>query len=180
MTKMPLIAAERLHLLALTADQLRLYLVQPDQLERELDLRPGLTPPEPALRRAIGLKLVAMGEVKKRLWPWSTYWLLMIAAEQTAAGLAGFKGAPDDSGQVEIGYGVEPVFRRLGYATEAVAALVDWAFSWPDCQTVIARTPATNEASMTVLRRVGFRQAGVEEETLLWQINKRTNEIHQS
>jgi RimJ/RimL family protein N-acetyltransferase len=179
MMTMPALTTERLRLLALTAGQLRLYLVDPRQLEAALDLRPGLTPAEPALRRAISLKLSAMSEVDERLWPWFTYWLVVIAAGQNAAGLAGFKGAPDDVGQVEIGYGIEPTCRRQGYATEAVGALMDWALAFPSCQAVIAHTLETNEASMAVLQNVGFRQIGADNDELLWRIDKKTHEFPQ-
>ncbi len=176
MTTMPVIASERLRLLALTAGQLRLYLVHPRQLEESLALRPGLTPAGPALRRAIGLKLAAMGEATERFWPWLTYWLVVIAAEGTGAGLTGFKGQVDAAGQVEIGYGIEQAYRRQGYATEAVGALVNWAFAAPSCLTVTARTLEANEASMAVLRNVGFRLYGAEEDELLWRIDKGTHD----
>ena len=172
MTTMPVVTTERLRLLALTGDQLRLYLVDPRQLEEALGLRPGLAPAEPALRRAIGLKLSAMGATQERLWPWFTYWLVVIAAEQTGAGLAGFKGQADDAGQVEIGYGIEQAYRRRGYATEAVGALVGWAFAAPACLAVTARTLVASEASAAVLRYVGFRLYGSEEDELLWRIDK--------
>jgi len=40
-------------------------------------------------------------------------------------GSVGFHGPPNEAGQVEIGYHVEPGFRRRGFATEAVRALLD-------------------------------------------------------
>jgi len=42
-------------------------------------------------------------------------------------GSIGFHGAPNEDGQVEIGYHVEPGFRRRGLATEAAFALLAWA-----------------------------------------------------
>jgi ribosomal-protein-alanine N-acetyltransferase len=164
----------RLLLMVLTAEQLRLYLADRELLGRELALHFGETmpAPAPALRRAIGLKLTAMAETPAALHPWFTYWLVIIAAEGDVAGLAGFKGSPDEAGQVEIGYGIDANHRRRGYATEAVAGLVRWAFKSPACLAVTARTLVTNEASMAVLGNAGFRRDGADGDELLWRLDK--------
>jgi ribosomal-protein-alanine N-acetyltransferase len=71
-------------------------------------------------------------------------------------GIAGYKGAPDDSGVVEIGYGVVPEQRRQGYASEAVRALVARAFAEPSVTSVIAHTLPELAPSIGVLQATGF------------------------
>jgi ribosomal-protein-alanine N-acetyltransferase len=73
-------------------------------------------------------------------------------------GSLGFHSAPVD-GVVEIGYHVEPGWRREGYATEAVAAMLDWA-AGQGIHRIRAAISPTNAASLAVVRRFGFRQTG--------------------
>ena len=47
-------------------------------------------------------------------------------------------GGPDATGTVEIGYSVLEEYQRRGYASEAVEALVAWAFLRPGVRRVAA------------------------------------------
>jgi RimJ/RimL family protein N-acetyltransferase len=75
-----------------------------------------------------------------------------------AIGNGGFKGPPDADGTVEIGYSVLEEHQRRGYASEAVGALVEWAFTHPGVRRVIAETYPELIASIGVLKKLGFRQ----------------------
>ena len=75
-------------------------------------------------------------------------------------GTGGFKGAPDECGCVELGYGIVPEQQRRGYATEAVRAWVDFAFAAPQVRIVVAQTLPHRTASIRVLEKTGFRFAG--------------------
>lgn len=77
-----------------------------------------------------------------------------------AIGLLGTKGGPDDSGAVEIGYGIIPDRRARGMATEAVAALCDELLGDPSVRKLVATTARANLASQRVLARNGFVQVG--------------------
>lgn len=46
---------------------------------------------------------------------------------QRSVGRAGYHGPPGDVGMVEVGYAVDPEFRRQGYARAALEALLDRA-----------------------------------------------------
>ena len=61
-----------------------------------------------ALRVAINLKLEIMAGIDRADYPWITYWLMVLKENQTGMGMLGFKGIPDQDGQVEIGYGIDP------------------------------------------------------------------------
>jgi ribosomal-protein-alanine N-acetyltransferase len=76
-------------------------------------------------------------------------------------GSVGFHGAPNEDGQVEIGYHVEPGFRRRGFATEAVRALLEWAAAEHGIRHFRASVAPSNEPSLAVVARLGFRQTGV-------------------
>lgn len=71
-------------------------------------------------------------------------------------GNCGFKGAPSADGGVEIGYSLFPEFQQHGYATEAVSALLKWAFAHRGVQYVIAETLPDLHPSIAVLTRTGF------------------------
>ena len=72
---------------------------------------------------------------------------------------AGYLGPPSD-GVVEIGYSVVPEARGQGYATKAVRALVERAFSFAIVECVCAHTDNSNTISGAVLTRCGFEQVG--------------------
>ena len=79
-------------------------------------------------------------------------------------GAGGFKGAPDASGIVEVGYSVLQEHQRRGYATEAVMGWVDFAFASTDVTAVIAHTLSSLGPSIRVLEKAGFRFAGAGED----------------
>jgi RimJ/RimL family protein N-acetyltransferase len=91
-------------------------------------------------------------------------WVHGLAIVQRAEGLVigtvGFKGPPDEAGQVEIAYGLAPEFAGRGYATEAVAATVAYALEREPVRRIIAHTLPTGYASMRVLAKCGFEHTG--------------------
>jgi ribosomal-protein-alanine N-acetyltransferase len=82
-------------------------------------------------------------------------------------GAGGYFGPPVD-GRVEIGYSIAPEFRRRGYATELVGALVARAFSLDGIDTVVAHTTHANPASIGVLVKSGFAEAGPDGDAVLF------------
>ena len=96
--------------------------------------------------------------------PTGTEWLMraiVVPGEpRQMAGNIGFHLPPDQHGSVEIGYTVEPEFRRRGYATEAARALVRWAVEERGIRACIATTLPDNLPSQKVLEAAGFVQTG--------------------
>ena len=164
---------ERLMLVPLSEGQLRLYLEHPEQLEAELHLRLSRDVLTERVERAIRMKLAKMAAVDEALHPWYTYWLLIIPALGFGAGLAGFKGVPDDHGEAEIGYGIDPAVQGQGYMTEAARALIAWAFQNPECRAVVAiDTKKTNIASQRVLAKAGMTVYEESDDAQCWRIDK--------
>ena len=87
-------------------------------------------------------------------WEWYAIWMIELK-DGTHIGEMCFKGV-DDSGSVEIGYGIAENYQQHGYATEAVSALADWALKQPGVSCVTAQTEENNIASQRVLQKSGF------------------------
>lgn len=80
--------------------------------------------------------------------------------EQVAVGRAGYHGPPDESGMVEIGYAVDPAYRRRGYARAALEALLQRAAREPRVTTVRVTISPDNAASLALASQYGFAEAG--------------------
>jgi ribosomal-protein-alanine N-acetyltransferase len=98
-------------------------------------------------------------------------WLMVLDAERTLVGDAGFTGRPKDDGVAELGYGVLPAFQRQGLATEAGEALIRWAFE-QGATAVVAQCEASNVASVRVLEKLGMRSVGRAGNLLSWRVEK--------
>lgn len=79
---------------------------------------------------------------------------------QLAVGRAGFHGLPDTSGMVEIGYAVDPLYRRRGYARAALECLLRRAAREPQVRTVRATISPDNLASYQLASQYGFVEVG--------------------
>lgn len=77
-----------------------------------------------------------------------------------AVGKAGFHAAPDHAGMVEVGYAVEPAYRRRGYARAALEALIERARREPTVRTLRATVSPDNTASLTLLAQYPFVEVG--------------------
>lgn len=79
---------------------------------------------------------------------------------EVAVGRAGFHGPPDDDGMVEVGYAVDPAYRRRGYARAALAAMLERAAGDAAVRVVRASVSPGNEASLGLIASYGFVQVG--------------------
>jgi ribosomal-protein-alanine N-acetyltransferase len=85
--------------------------------------------------------------------PWRASWLILVNG--VVSGTVGFKSEPREK-WLEVGYGVVPSERHHGVATTAVAKLL--AMLEGRGLSVRAETEASNVASQSVLRRLGFEE----------------------
>lgn len=109
-------------------------------------------------------------DVSPELLGWGI-WLIVHSGERTVIGDVGFKGRPDRSGTVDIGYGVVEPYRRQGYAFEAAAALRDWAFTHSVVKRLTGDCMPTNVASARILEKLGMRWIGISDAgLLLWEM----------
>lgn len=82
-------------------------------------------------------------------------WFTIAPAEGVLVGSIGFYGPPSTEGVVEVGYEIFAPYRGRGYATEALRALLGWAFAH-GVRRATARCAPDNVASVAVLRKAGL------------------------
>lgn len=103
---------------------------------------------------------------------WRHGFAVIEKASQVVVGNVAFVGPPDDTGEVEIAYGIAPAFQGKGYATQAAAAIIQFAFADERVKTAIAHTLPEENASTRVLTKNGFRFTGEihhSEDGLIWR-----------
>jgi ribosomal-protein-alanine N-acetyltransferase len=168
------LSTEHLELIALNTTQLILYVEQPGQLEAELGFLISRSVITDRVRRAIKMKLAKMENVGEKRKYWLTYWLIIIRDIPFGAGLIGFKGFPNENGEVEIGYGIDPEYQSRGYVTEAVKEMMKWAFREKACQSIVALgVQKTNIPSRRVLEKVGMTIVEETNETFSYKVTRK-------
>ncbi len=185
--------SERLLLVPMTAPFIEAVLAQDHaRAERELDLRlpPGWLAPEPGESPwSDPDHWLAVRVRQLHASPASLPWLsraVLLPESREMIGNIGFHELPFAAGDasqgwppdrndmggfdwrrtgntVEIGYGISPGYRELGFATEAGARLIRWAHEDEGIDLVRATTDPANATSQRVLARLGFRFEGTVE-----------------
>jgi RimJ/RimL family protein N-acetyltransferase len=156
------IRTARLELVAFDPAAIR-HLIEGDRAQAEHVLQvtlPEEFPTEDDLKGFLPIQLHRMDESPNR-----RAWMarLMLSHAHEPIGHCGFHGPPEVIGRVEIGYTVFKKFRGQGFAREAAQALVDWAFQQGQ-QQVFASVSPNNAPSLAIVRGLGFKQVGTQED----------------
>ena len=95
--------------------------------------------------------------------PRTADWFARAVVDETSGlviGHAGYHGPPDAAGMVEVGYSVDPRYRRRGHAREMLAELLRRAQAEPKVRTVRASISPDNAGSLATVAGFGFIQVG--------------------
>ena len=92
--------------------------------------------------------------------PWIHGFAIVQRSDGIEVGRCGFTGPPGADGMVEIAYGIAPEHQGKGYATEAAAALVQYARAAGRVRVARAHTLPKPSASTRVLTKCGFQRVG--------------------
>lgn len=153
----------RLELIAGTPDVVRAQISDRDRFPRLLEARVARAREHgPDHQETEENMAQALEKGPEQVGWWCWYFLLhnRVTGHRVLIGDGGFRGPPADDGTVEIGYSLLPPHRNKGYTTEAVQALVSWAFQHPQVTRVIAEAQPGNTASIRVLQKAGFNEVG--------------------
>lgn len=111
---------------------------------------------------------LALNNEKDRLW--YRLWKFISVEDNKVIGGALFKGAPNEKGEVEIGYGIDDEYQCQGYATEAIRETVKWALEQEKVLSVIAETEKDNIPSQKVLQNICMIKYDETDTDYLWRV----------
>ncbi|ELK45018.1 GNAT family N-acetyltransferase [Halobacillus sp. ACCC02827] len=99
-------------------------------------------------------------------------WVIIDLEEEHVIGDIGFKGLPDEDGNIEVGYHIVASERNFGFASEAVDALCQWAFRQENVKGIEAQCDKGNIPSQKVLINNGFNHTGRSQDILVFKKDK--------
>jgi RimJ/RimL family protein N-acetyltransferase len=163
-----MIETERLYLIPVTANQLKLWIEDISSLEKELNCFYRAEPMDGIFLDIVKGQL-AKTEKDEINYLFHSFWFLIRKTDRVAVGSADFKDIPNENNEVEIGYGLGTEYEHNGCMTEAVRAMCSWALAQENINHVIAETEIDSPQSQRILERCGFVPYK-QEQTLWWRL----------
>jgi ribosomal-protein-alanine N-acetyltransferase len=160
---------KRVMVIPFTAERMKQAIHDKEKLAESLHIHIPDDWPHPDLVEALPIVYE-----KTRLQSNEMVWNALAIDRETNSliGDVGFKGGPDASGAVDIGYSIVPAYQGRGYATEIAQAAVDWVKRQPGVKQITAKCDMENKASVRVLEKSGFVRVGQDGIWLKWMWKK--------
>lgn len=168
------VEGERLRLVPLNIQQLKLSLEDYVKLQKSLDLKVGYNVLDGEMQYAMKIRLKKVLEDPEN-WLWLTNWAIVLKEQKEIVGFIMLKGYPNKLGEVIMGYGINEGHRKNGYATEAVKAMKRWIFKDPKTLCIVADTEKDNILSHKVLINAGAVKYEENNEIVWWKIDRNLN-----
>lgn len=164
------INTNRLTIIPLNVEYLKLLINNPRELELKLSLNEPYSDLSSELKRAMEVR-ESKALVDELNYIWYTNWIIVSKDKNHNIGGIMLKGLPNKDGEVVIGYYMLTEYQGNGYMTEAVSNLKNWLLSQPDVRFVIADTEKDNIASHRVLEKAGANMYQETEELYFWRFS---------
>lgn len=168
-----MILTDRLQLIPCTVEHLEALINNPQALEQAL----GITICDRWTEFPGALEFSrAQLQADPSIQEWAPY-LFIHQQDRKLIGWGGFKGKPNATGTVEMGYEITTDYRHQGLANEAAQGLLNFAFSQPSVEAVEAHTLPEHNPSTRILEKLGMHWLGIEidpdeGEIWHWQIQR--------
>lgn len=145
---MKILETTRLKLIPFSLELKKIALYEPTKLAEKLGVKVPASWPGADFAEALPFFIKIMeNDATGSIWNG----IIVHKTDELVIGDMGFKGGPDGSGAVEIGYSIIPEYRGQGYATEMAHRLIAWAFEKPGIKAVTAECLSDNIGSIRVL-----------------------------
>jgi ribosomal-protein-alanine N-acetyltransferase len=99
-------------------------------------------------------------------------WMIIHKSTNVLIGDIGFKGTPNEYGQIDLGYGIVQSETQKGYAKEAALGLIEWAFMQAEVKMITASCSKENFASQKILVFLNFKKVEERDEMIYWELLK--------
>lgn len=162
---MPVIETNRLRMITFTADMMKASLHGDLKKAAGYKVTPGY--PMDAYKELFPYKIERF-----RQYPEENEYegAIIHKGEQKIIGDMGFKGGPDEEGNMDLGYSMMEAYQGKGYTTEMAQAAVAWGLQQPGVKKITASCSENNIASIRVLEKVGFTRNRTEDGEIYWSI----------
>lgn len=167
-----MIYSDRLKIIPLTEIQLAKYLNSISDLENELKLVHAEIDLSPDLKEAFESSILPNSKDSNEDRLYYTLWIIIDKKLNIITGGVLFTGPPNENGEIEIGYGINPEFQKMGYATEMVQLMCSWAFGQKNIKSITAKTDSGNFPSHKTLLKNQFVKVSQDETGWLWKKEK--------
>ncbi|MBB6452675.1 RimJ/RimL family protein N-acetyltransferase [Salirhabdus euzebyi] len=164
------INTERLRLIPLKAEHLKLLIDSPMKMEQRLTLLESDRILSPELKQAMETRLSKLLADEEN-YIWYTNWLIVKKDKNCAVGGIMVKGLPNEDGEVIIGYYTFPEYQGNGYMTETIHYMKNWLLNQPGVVYVIADTDKDNIPSHRVLEKSGAEMYKETEALYFWRFS---------
>jgi len=101
-------------------------------------------------------------------------WALVYKHDNKMIGTCGFTKIDQENNVAEIGYVINPNYWNMGIATEAAEAVIEFAFNKMAMNRVEAKFMYGNDASLSVMKKLGMKFEGYHRDMLLVKGKYRT------
>lgn len=152
-----MIETKRLLIKPLTAEELKKHVDSSDDFAASLGLAPSQSLVDNEAREAIINDLLPNIVDNKKDSDFYTMWIVIEKSKKAIIGGICFHGEPNESGNVEIGYGTDLDYRNKGYVTETISGLVKWVNLNKKVKSITAVTDNSNISSIKVLEKNIFK-----------------------
>lgn len=158
---------ERLRLIPLSAENLRLLIDNPKKMEQSLSIIESNGFLSSDLKQAMEIRLSKL-LCDEENYIWYTNWLIVSKDQNCSVGGVMLKGLPNENGEVVIGYYTLPEYQGNGYMTETINTMKNWLLNQTDVIYVIADTDKDNIPSHRVLEKCGAKIYKETDELYFW------------
>jgi RimJ/RimL family protein N-acetyltransferase len=90
---------------------------------------------------------------------WFIRWIVLRETKEVVGSIS-FHAPPNETGMIEIGFGVCEPCRNQGFGKEALLGMWTWVIDQPGVQTLRYTVSATNAPSMAIINSLGFSHVG--------------------
>lgn len=162
---------EKLRIISLSKEEFALLVEEPGKIEKALGIEPSGEKWETETQNAFGLMYNrACEHIDDFIW--FTDWVVVLSSANVMVGNAGFLGAPDDTGVVELIFGIHDFYLMSGFTEELITALTDWALSQPGVNAVVSEAAEEDTFTVKALAACGFEKISNGEVSSFWQKRK--------
>ncbi len=153
------IKSERLTLKPLSLKELETYMASREEFEKKAGLNlSGIKLDGDCCDELRDIIDLNPGVWKSNDYLSYTLWLLIDSKLKSIVGQFWFNGKPSENGELEMFFSIEKPFRKKGYATEAVKALLEWVKGSKLFRVLLVEAFDHNLAAMNSLKKLGFRK----------------------